>query len=231
MKRIRIASLLVFAVALVWAGCSKQSETAKNESGSRKDVTESTSKQQTESIKVPAGKKVAVNIASSNLAWEGKKVTGKHNGVVKIKSGELYVDGQKITGGTFDIDFSTIEVVDIKDPEMNAKLVSHLKSEDFFAASSHPIGKFAITTVEPMSDDKGHNMKINGTLTIKGITKPVSFPAKVTVDGDKVEAVADLVIDRTLWDIKFRSGKFFQDLGDNLIYDDITIKLDLKAGV
>lgn len=222
--------MLVFAVALVWAGCSKQSETSRNESGSSKNVTESAPKQQTESVKAPAGKKVEVNIATSNLAWEGKKVTGKHNGVVKIKSGELYVDGQKITGGTFDIDFSTIEVTDIKDPEMNAKLVNHLKSEDFFAASSHPVGKFAITSVEPLSDDKGHNMKVNGTLTIKGITKPVSFPAKVTVDGDKVEAVADLVIDRTLWDIKFRSGKFFQDLGDNLIYDDITIKLDLKAG-
>lgn len=226
-----MTSLLVFAVALVWAGCSKQSETAKNESGSKKNVTENTAKQETGSVKVPAGKKIAVNTTSSNLAWEGKKVTGKHNGVVKIKSGDLYVDGQKITGGAFDIDFSTIEVIDIKDPEMNSKLVNHLKSDDFFAASSHPVGKFAITAVEPMSDEKGHNMKINGTLTIKGITQPVSFPAKITIDGDKVEAVADLVIDRTLWDIKFRSGKFFQDLGDNLIYDDITIKLDLKAGV
>ncbi len=236
MKTITFAmlSFMIFGASLILTGCSKDETTSKNETSKKNEATsnkQTTATQNTTSTtNVPAGTKKTVDPTSSELFWEGKKVTGKHNGTVKIKAGDVYVDNDKITGGSFDIDFTTINVLDLKDAEMNAKLVSHLKSDDFFSAGSHPVGKFVISSVEPMTDDKGNNMKINGSLTIKGITNPVSFPAKVSVAEGKLNAAANFKIDRTLWDIKFRSGKFYENLGDNLISDDFQIKLNLVAG-
>lgn len=222
-------SIVIFAIALIMTGCSKQETETVKTTTSNTETNKAKTQEATEKAPPATGTKLAVNTSGSKIEWEGKKVTGNHNGTIQIRSGELFVDGQKVTGGSFDIDFNTIEVLDLTDPEMNGKLTSHLKSDDFFAASSHPTGKFVITSVEQARDDKGNNMKITGNMTIKGITKPVSFPAKVTVDGNKVTATADFTIDRTLWDIKFRSGKFFQDLGDKLINDEFGIKLNLRA--
>lgn len=236
MKTITIAifGIMLLGGTLILSGCSKD-ETAKKEDNSKKNektATQQTSGAETKTPPVtPAGSKIAVVAEKSKLEWEGKKVTGKHNGIVKIKSGDLYLENEKITGGSFDIDFTTIEVLDIKDAEMNAKLTTHLKSDDFFAASNFPVGKFVISNVEAVNDEKGNNVKVNGSLTIKGISKPVSFPAKVSVNSGNVTASGEFTIDRTQWDIKFRSGKFFENLGDNLIYDDFTIRLNLAAGV
>ena len=38
---------------------------------------------------------------------------------------------------------------------------------------------------------------------------------------------ANLVFDRSKYDVRFRSGTFFENLGDKLIYDDIIIETKL----
>ncbi|MEO8209753.1 MAG: YceI family protein [bacterium] len=210
----------VFAILLalsVYMGCSKsKDEVSKTD---KKDVVSASNK----------GKKLTLLIPESKLEWVGKKVTGEHHGTVDINKGELFVENGKLTGGSFEINFATIKNLDLKDTASNAKLTGHLKSDDFFSAGKFPIGKFEITSVTPTSDGSGNNYLLKGNLTIKGITKEISFPAKVNIADDKTTATADFKIDRTLWDIKFRSGKFFENLGDNLISDDINIKLDITA--
>jgi polyisoprenoid-binding protein YceI len=159
----------------------------------------------------------------------GKKPTGQHNGTVDISSGNLFVDENKLTGGSFDIDFTSIKVLDITNPESNAKLTNHLKSDDFFSAEKFPIGKFEITSVTPLSGAGDNNYTIGGNLIIKGITNPISFPANVIVSNNSITASADFNIDRTQWDVKTRSGKFFENLGDRLISDEIELKLTIAA--
>jgi polyisoprenoid-binding protein YceI len=223
--------LFLFGSAVILSGCSKEETAKKNETSKKSEQTQSTTNDNKESTyPTPSGTKLPINASASKLEWEAGKVTGKHEGTVKIKNGDIYVESDKVTGGIFEIDFTSIEVLDLKDAESNAKLTNHLKSDDFFSASSHPVGKFTIASVEPYSDAKGNNMKINGTLTIKGIAKPVSFPATIKIEKGKVSASADFTVDRTQWDIKFRSGKFYENLGDKLIYDDFRIKLNLFAG-
>lgn len=170
-----------------------------------------------------------VDLGASKVEWIGRKVTGQHNGTVEITSGDLKVDNGELAAGKFEIDFNSIKVLDLEDAESNAKLTGHLKSEDFFSAEKHPKATFEITKVEKVSDDKGNNYKVDGNLTIKGITKNISFPAKVNIAGDKLTAQADFNIDRTQWDIKYGSGKFFEGLGDKAIYDDFNIKFDITA--
>lgn len=210
-----VPSMVLLAVMLTLAGCSKDTV----ETGGEKEVKSSTQGSVT----------YTVDLANSKVEWIGKKVTGQHNGTVDISSGQLSVENGDLDAGKFEIDFNTIKVLDIEDAESNAKLTGHLKSDDFFSVEKFPKGSFEITSVEKVSDDKGNNYKVNGNLTIKGITKNISFPANVNVAPDKVTATADFNIDRTEWEVKYGSGKFFEGLGDNMIDDDFNIKFNITA--
>ena len=166
----------------------------------------------------------------STLHWTGKKVTGEHTGNVKISKGVLTVDGNKLVGGTFDIDMKSIVNTDLTDASYNAKLVGHLKDEDFFSVEKHPVATFKITKVEPMASAKAGepNYTITGNLTIKGITNPVTFPATVKLTGNQAEAAAKFDIDRTKWDIKYGSG-LVGTAADKVIYDNFTIDMKVFA--
>lgn len=117
-------------------------------------------------------------------------------------------------------------VDDIKDANGNARLLNHLKSDDFFSVEKHPNATFVITSVKKKS---GSTHDITGNLTIKGITQPVTFPAEVVVNGSQLNAKATITIDRTKFDIKYRSKSFFENLGDKTIYDEFTLDVELVA--
>jgi polyisoprenoid-binding protein YceI len=172
--------------------------------------------------------KVVIDPATSKINWVGEKVTGSHSGLVSVTSGHALVKDGKLVGGEFDIGMNSITVTDIKDSKDNAKLTGHLKSDDFFSAEKFPVAKFVITKVEPIQSKEG-NYNITGTLNVKGITNEVTFPAQVTIDGDKASAKAEFKLDRTKWNVRYGSGKFFGDLGDKLIYDDFKVALDLAG--
>jgi len=166
----------------------------------------------------------------STLGWEGKKVTGQHNGNVQFKDGTVMVRGNQIVGGTFTVDMNSLKVEDIKDAETNGKLMGHLRSDDFFSIEKNPTATFKITKVTPMkADAAGNNSTITGDLTIKGITKPVTFPAKTGVKGDLASASGTANIDRTKYDIKYGSKSFFESIGDKAIMDEFTMSFNVIA--
>ena len=171
-----------------------------------------------------------VDAGASTAQWLGKKVTGQHDGAIQLKNGSFTVAGNQITGGSFEIDMNSITCQDIKDSETNAKLIGHLKSEDFFNVGKFPTAKFVITKVTPLTDGSGGaTHTVTGNLTVKDTTKPLSFPATINVTGDVVTAKADVVIDRTVFNIKYGSGKFFKGLGDKVISDTFNVALNIAA--
>lgn len=172
-----------------------------------------------------------VMLDKSEIKWNAKKVTGEHYGKINLKNGQILVDKNKVTGGTFVIDMASLTVDDIKDEGMNGKLTGHLKSDDFFSTEKNTTATFAITSVKPIAKAEAGkaNATVIGDLTIKGITNPVTFPATLSVKDGIATAVADVTIDRTKFDIRYRSSNFFQDLGDKAIYDDFTIALNVSA--
>ena len=163
-----------------------------------------------------------VDIAKSSITWLGKKVTGSHNGTISLKSGSLNVNGKSVTGGTFVIDMNSI-----KDADGSEKLEGHLKADDFFGAAKFPTSTFVITKVARA----GANVIVSGNLTIKGITKPLSFPATVAVNADgTVSALAGkILVDRTKYDIRYGSKSFFDSIGDKAIDDNFEIGVKLVA--
>ncbi|MCF2496381.1 YceI family protein [Dyadobacter sp. CY351] len=176
--------------------------------------------------KKAADKTLTVDTKSSTITWGAKKVTGTHAGSVPVESGTLIVDGNKLKGGTFVADVKSLVVTDVTDKEMNGKLTGHLKSDDFFSVEKHPQAKLVISSVTPKGGDA---YDVTGKLTIKGITQDVKFPATVKADAKKVTAVAKVTVDRTKYDIKFRSSNFFENLGDKAIDNDFTLDVNLVA--
>lgn len=176
----------------------------------------------------------SLNAAQSEVAWEGKKITGSgHNGTIAVKGGELYVYNGQLLGGKVEIDMTQIVVVDIEDPESNGRLKGHLESDDFFSVASHPVATLEIADVQPIEGAAAGapNHKITGNLTIKGITHGIVFDANINIGENRIQAVSDFAFDRAAYDVRFRSGRFFENLGDNLILDDINLSIDVVAAM
>ncbi|MBC3538396.1 YceI family protein [Rufibacter sp. H-1] len=168
--------------------------------------------------------------AESKITWIGRKVTGEHNGNIGLASGTILFDKGALRGGTFLLDMTSITCNDLQGGS-NKKLVDHLKSDDFFSVEKNPTAVFAITNLTPKQNAKSGaaNYTITGDLTIKGITNQISFPAMVNVKKGVATAKATLKFDRTKWDIKYRSGNFFENIGDKAIMDDVELNIDLVA--
>ena len=174
----------------------------------------------------PATFKFKVDTKASTLNWIGKKVTGQHNGSIAVSSGEIVTEGKTIKQGSFEIDVNSITVADITDKDGNAKLVGHLKSDDFFATEKFPKAEFVIGSVISKS---ANEYIVKGKLSIKGITNVIEFPATITNDGKQIVANAKIIVDRSKFDIRFRSKSFFENLGDKVIYDEFELDLKLIA--
>lgn len=219
MKKINILAITIFAFAIIIAGCGKSDKVVPT--GEKK-----------ESAAIQEGNKIyRLDIAASTVAWHGKKVTGEHNGTIIFQNGEFGVDGEKVTSGKFEIDMNTIVDLDLTDEAMNKKLVDHLKSDDFFSVEQFPTSTFEIISIEPLNDatKPDFNHTITGNLTIKDVTKSISFPANVKIEGGVLKASADFDIDRTDFGLKYGSGKFFKDIGDKMIYDNFNLKINITA--
>lgn len=166
---------------------------------------------------------VTVSTSESTITWKAAKVTGEHYGKVKLADAKMDYANGKITGGSFEMNMTSITVEDITDANSNKRLTDHLKSDDFFSVEKFNKSSFKIKEAK---SSNGKDYQITGDLTIKGITNSVSFPAKVDVVGGKITATATITFDRTKFDIKYRSGSYFENLADKLIYDEV--KLDVK---
>lgn len=169
-----------------------------------------------------------VDTKQTQLHWKGSSLFNfnEHSGKVNISKGDLTVEKNVVTSGSIEVDMSTI--VDTDNATM---LIDHLKSPDFFDTKKYPTATFKITKVEPISDGRPgqENFSVKGDLTIKGITNPIDFPAKIEVNEKEVRAQGRFIIDRTKWNVKFGSGRFFDNLGDDTISDAIQFNINLYA--
>ncbi len=168
-------------------------------------------------------KKYVVDTTATKLTWLAKKVTGSHGGTIKVSGGDLNIDGVKVQSGNFTIDMNSML---IDEPGGNPRLLGHLKSDDFFSVANFSTATFVITSVTQKS---GNVNTVKGKLTIKGIVQEIEFPAEIGFSGNTMTAKAKIIVDRTKFDIKYRSSNWFENLGDKAIYDEFELGLDLVA--
>ena len=170
--------------------------------------------------------KVNANKNNSTVIWTGSKPTGSHTGNVTLKDGHLLFDHGNLVGGEFTIDMTSITCTDIESEKKNKYLVDHLKDEDFFDVNQFPEAKLVVNRVKNL---QGSQFEMKGNMTIKGITKPVTFNADIKINRNSYTAIAKIVIDRTKWGVEYKSGNIFKDLGDKIIYDDMEFDIFLVS--
>ncbi|MFN4123127.1 MAG: YceI family protein [Flavobacteriales bacterium] len=141
-----------------------------------------------------------VDAANSVINWKGSKVVGigEHVGTIAISEGTIGTKDGAISSGNFIIDMNKIVVTDTAswmNEEAKGKLVGHFQSDDFFNVAQFPTAKFEITGVE------GNN--ISGNLTIRDVTKNITIPAEIAINGDELTAKGSVVINRLDWNINY----------------------------
>ncbi len=224
MKNLALAFTFLTLTAFILAGCGK---TETNTKTTDKVNTTETSKQN-----VAGSKELKIDAANSQILWHAEKVVGQHDGTVKVKDGTINVKDGKIVGGVVEIDLTSLDNTDITDADSKGKLVGHLKSEDFFDVAKFPVSKLEITEVIPIQNAASGqpNYNVKGNLTIRGVTKGITFPAALNITDSKVTGNSTFDIDRTEFGLKYGSGKFFEGLGDKMIKDNFTMKFNVTAG-
>jgi len=155
---------------------------------------------------VAAGDAYTADVAKSRVDWYGTAKDHYHPGYFLLKSGQVSVDAGKITGGKFVVDLNSVKVTD----GAGEKLEGHLKSKDFFDVATLGEATYEIGSVKYTD---ANTADIDGKLTLKGVTVPVKFSAKVRgVDDKKLLADATFSIDRTLWGISYGTGMVASDV-------------------
>lgn len=159
-----------------------------------------------------------INSKESTVKWVGKKIGGEHSGEIQLKSGKLEIKDNKIVSGNFVIDMASITNTDLESEEYSQKLVRHLKSDDFFGVEKFPTATLIISEGTNFVDGVA---KVNGKLTLKGKTNPISFEVKKGND----EYSSTIVVDRSEYDVRYGSKSFFDNLGDKVIHDKFTLEV------
>ena len=206
-------------VALAF-GCSKAPK------GDEAQITE---KQATPTGK---GESFAVDTAASKIKFTGHGVGKNHPGTFKLASGHVHVANNQVMGGDFVINIKSLDLEQREEMFQN-KLRPHLLSGDFFDAEKFGDAKFEITKVEPYKASQkdtsivdGANFNVSGNLTLKGVTKNVTFPARIDLDGNTLKGLANFDIDRREWQMNYGNDR---TLGDKFISETVNIELDLQA--
>ena len=163
-----------------------------------------------------AGQKYVITPQNSKVEFVGSKVTGSHNGSFQKFSGEIdYAGAPEKSRVSITMDVNSITTDD-------PKLTEHLKTPDFFDAAKFPEAKFVSTEIKP-GGDKGASHTITGNLTMHGVTKAVTFPATISIAPDAATVESNFSINRKDFGINFAGAQ------DNLIRDDVVIKLTIRA--
>jgi polyisoprenoid-binding protein YceI len=211
-------SYLILIIAPLFFGCG----------GPVKEKNKNNASSNSVSLEHVAGEKYIIDTKETVLTWKGSMVFDFDKGdvgYVYISKGELMIEKDSLVGGIAEIDMTTIEY---GDKENKNTPIKHLKSPDFFDVEKFPISAFAITKVESVNV-RSKTIKVTGNLTIKGITNPVTFPANIEIKDGIARANGKVVIDRTQWGIRYRSEKFYDNLADNAVSDDIEIRMKIVA--
>ena len=163
----------------------------------------------------------------SSVEWIGKELSTKtHTGTLGISSGYVEIDQEKRIKGEVVIDMQTLVVTDLSGRSKEV-LEGHLKSDDFFGTNIFP--KATLSFQSNGFIKKANQIDFQGDLIIKDISNKIDFSATVLDNSEKLKALAKMTFDRSKYNVRYRSGTFFDDLGDKLILNDIDVDVLIVA--
>ena len=164
------------------------------------------------------GEALSVDPANSKVLFTGSKVTGKHDGGFNQFSGTIDLVNGKPQDSRVWVEIETASVFTDTDG-----VTKHLQTGDFFEVEKFPKASFSSTKIEPDAAKGADSYTVTGDLELRGEKKTVTFPATISVTPEAVAVNAEFAINRKDFGIVY-AGK-----ADDLIRDDVVIKLDLNS--
>lgn len=162
-----------------------------------------------------------VDVNASSIKWTGSQISGKsHFGSLKFKTGNITIENGVIKSGSFVVDMTSLSVDDLEGRGKKS-LEGHLKSDDFFSVESFSTSNLTINSAKKTGPN---SYNVSGTLTIKGVSQEVDFSLNLREDN---YADASLTFDRSKFNVRYGSGTFFENLGDRLILDEISLDVSM----
>jgi len=171
----------------------------------------------------PSSGAPAISPANATIGFVGSKVTGSHTGGFKMFKGSFEVVPTNLESSKITAEIDTNSIFTDTD-----RLTNHLKSPEFFDVAKFPTSTFVSTGIEPGAKDpkaKDATHTVTGNLTLHGVTKSISFPAKITVSGDNANLESEFFINRKDFGIKYPGQ------ANDLIRDEVVIKLAVHTPV
>lgn len=172
----------------------------------------------TATVRTNKGEAVAITNENSKVGFTGSKVTGKHDGGFNKFSGTIDLVNNKAEESQVSVDIEMASVFSDADG-----LTKHLQTGDFFEVEKHPKSSFVSTKIEADKAKGEGNYTVTGDLEIRGVKKSITFPAKIAIAPTEVTVDTEFAINRKDFGIVY-AGK-----ADDLIRDEVVIKLNLKA--
>lgn len=167
-----------------------------------------------------AATKYVFSATGSKLEFIGAKVTGKHDGSFGAFTGTIDVVDGKPEKSSVNAEIDTASLTSDND-----KLTGHLKSPDFFDVAKYPKARFTSTSITPLTGGPGGTTHtVTGNLELHGVTKSISFPAKIQIGAETVDVDAEFALDRKDFGIVYPGAP------DDLVKDNVLIELTLRAG-
>ena len=200
-------SKIIFTFLFLVVSCSQKKEKVDKPQTSVKE------------LNISPGNYIA-DVEATKLTWVGRKISSGHDGTIDLKDGSLNIGDDGQINGKFNIDMSSISVSDLQGGGKKS-LERHLKNEDFFDVNNFPIATLEFSSrTENIIKNK---LSLASELTVKNITNPLKFSAQIIEASPQLKIKADIVFDRSIYDVRYGSGKFFENLGDRLILDEVQI--------
>jgi len=161
---------------------------------------------------------------SAYLVRDVKKIWWFHTGTVPLEW-FMSVCSWNFVATQLTFNFINLTVGNVPDSGMNATLVKHLNSADFFDTAKFPTWVFVSKLLTKNPDW----YTVVGDLTIKWITNEISFPIKVTSIWKEFKINWEIIIDRIKWNIMYLSTKLIDTLKDKAIEDEIKTTFELTT--
>jgi len=172
----------------------------------------------------------SVVLAESSVNWEGRRPlipNYRDIGTIAIESGSFVVSDGKVSQGNLVFDMNSITVISTGVGAGQSTLQNHLKSDDFFSVATFPKSELEIVEVSGNAD--GYVVRAN--LTMKGETNEITFPVFVSEENSQLKISGTVEVDRTIWGVRYGSGKFFTDMADKVIDDFFTVSFSVVAQI
>lgn len=172
---------------------------------------------------VPAVSAADYGLIKHHIQWTGSMPTQTHHGLLSPSDFAIEInDDGTVESLSVTLDMNSIDVTDLDEGRMRNKLMTHLRSEDFFHVGTYPTASF---TLKRHADNH-----LDGIITIRGVARPLQLPVTLKPGANHSWILqGTFTFDRQDFGVNYQNGGIFGAAKDKLIRDEVEVAVELTV--